>query len=109
MKNKKRKSTEEKIDIITEGLELGWVETARRQNISYPTLQNWRSLNEALGCGVASVEALLDGLTKADCNNACPWQVDVKRSPPPLHRRQTGICLPHLATASRQYHTTCGL
>jgi putative transposase len=44
MKNKKRKSTQEKIDIITEGRELGWVETARKHDISYPTLQNWRNL-----------------------------------------------------------------
>jgi len=44
MKNKKRKSTQEKIDIITEGRELGWVETARKHDITYPTLQNWRNL-----------------------------------------------------------------
>lgn len=44
IKNKKRKSAQEKIDIIAQGRELGWVETARKHHISYPTLQNWRNL-----------------------------------------------------------------
>ncbi len=55
MKNKKRKSTQEKIDIITEGKEKGWVETARKHGISYPSLKDWRDRyargGEAALCG----------------------------------------------------------
>lgn len=49
MKNKKRKSTQEKIAIIKEGKENGWVETARKHDISYPTLQSWRLRFESGG------------------------------------------------------------
>ena len=49
MKNKKRKSTDEKIGIIKEGAEHGWVETARKHDISYPTLQSWRLRFESGG------------------------------------------------------------
>lgn len=49
MKNKKRKSTEEKIAILEEGEKNGWVETARKHNISYPTLLAWRGRFESGG------------------------------------------------------------
>lgn len=49
MKSKKRKSTQEKIAIIKEGKENGWVETARKHDISYPTLQSWRLRFESGG------------------------------------------------------------
>jgi transposase-like protein len=49
MKNKKRKTTEEKLAIIAEGKEKGWVETARKYGISYPTLQDWNQRFSAGG------------------------------------------------------------
>lgn len=49
MKNKKRKTTQEKQAIITEAKEKGWVETARKHGISYPTLQDWNQRLEAGG------------------------------------------------------------
>ena len=58
MKNKKRKTTQEKLAIIAEAKEKGWVETARKHGISYPTLQDW---NQRLEVGGAS--ALSGSLT----------------------------------------------
>jgi putative transposase len=58
MKNKKRKSPQEKLAIIKEGIETGWVETARKHNISYPTLQTWRLRFES--GGEAALSAKLD-------------------------------------------------
>ena len=49
MKNKKRKTTQEKQAIIAEAKEKGWVETARKYGISYPTLQDWNRRLEAGG------------------------------------------------------------
>ena len=49
MKNKKRKTTQEKQTIIAEAKEKGWVETARKYDISYPTLQDWNRRLEAGG------------------------------------------------------------
>lgn len=49
MKNKKRKTTQEKLTIIAEAKEKGWVETARKHGISYPTLQDWNHRLESGG------------------------------------------------------------
>lgn len=49
MKYKKRKSTQEKLAIIEEGNKHGWVETARKHNISHPTLLTWRDRFESGG------------------------------------------------------------
>lgn len=56
MKNKKRKSTQEKLAIIKEGENNGWVETARKHDISYPTLQTWRLRFESGGETALSVK-----------------------------------------------------
>lgn len=49
MKNKKRKTTQEKQAIIAEAKEKGWVATARKHGINYPTLQDWIRRLEAGG------------------------------------------------------------
>jgi transposase-like protein len=57
MKNKRRKTTQEKLAIIAEAKEKGWVETARKYGISYPTLQDWNRRLESGGESVLSGNA----------------------------------------------------
>jgi putative transposase len=42
MNNKKRKSLQQKVLIVAEAQENGWVETARKHNVSFPTLKSWK-------------------------------------------------------------------
>ena len=49
MNNKKRKTIQEKVAIIAEAKEKGWVETARKHSFSYPTSQPWNQRLEAGG------------------------------------------------------------
>ena len=63
MKNKKRKTTEEKLVIIAEAKEKGLVETGRKYGISYPTLQEWHRRIET---GGATLLAGKDSFSAAD-------------------------------------------
>ena len=49
MSTTKRKSKEEKITIVAEAKVQGWVETARKHGVSYPTLKAWHLLIETGG------------------------------------------------------------